>query len=378
MGPLDGARIVEIAGIGPGPFAAMLLGDLGAEVIRVARPGDGLFGSGNPHDLLNRAKRCICVDLKTPEGVEIVLRLLQQTDAVIEGFRPGVMEKLGLGPDVCLEHNPRLVFGRMTGWGQEGPMAQRAGHDINYISLAGALHPLGRAGEKPAIPLNLIGDFGGGGLMLALGIVAALFEARSSGQGQVVDAAMVDGAALLMASIYGAQQTGFWSEQRGTNLLDSGAHFYEVYETSDGEYVSIGAIEKQFYQELLERIGLSGEELPEQMDASQWPAMKRRLTAIFKTRTRDEWCEIFQGSDACFAPVLKMSEAHEHPHNRLRSTFVDANGALQPRPAPRFSRTPTEVGSGPAKLGEHSDEILREVRYSDDEIALLRAKQAVS
>jgi alpha-methylacyl-CoA racemase len=377
MGPLDGARIVEIAGIGPGPFAAMLLGDLGAEVIRVARPGDGLFGSGSPLDLLNRAKRCICVDLKTPEGVEIVLRLLQQADAVIEGFRPGVMEKLGLGPDVCLEHNPRLVFGRMTGWGQEGPMAQRAGHDINYISLAGALHPLGRAGEKPAIPLNLIGDFGGGGLMLALGIVAALFEAQSSGQGQVVDAAMVDGAALLMASIYGAQQTGFWSEQRGTNLLDSGAHFYEVYETSDGEYVSIGAIEKQFYQELLERIGLSGEELPEQMDASQWPAMKRRLTAIFKTRTRNEWCEIFQGSDACFAPVLKMSEAHEHPHNRLRSTFVDANGALQPRPAPRFSRTPTEVGSGPAKLGEHSDEILREVRYSDDEIALLRAKQAV-
>jgi alpha-methylacyl-CoA racemase len=377
MGPLYGARIVEIAGIGPGPFAAMVLGDLGAEVIRVGRPGDGLFGSGSPLDLLNRGKRCICVDLKTPEGVEIVLRLLQHADGVIEGFRPGVMEKLGLGPDVCLEHNPRLVFGRMTGWGQDGPMAQRAGHDINYISLAGALHPLGRAGEKPAIPLNLIGDFGGGGLLLALGVVAALFEARGSGRGQVVDSSMVDGAALLMASIYGAQQTGFWSEQRGTNLLDSGAHFYEVYETSDGEYVSIGAIEKQFYEELLERLGLSGEELPEQMDASQWPAMKQRLTAIFKTRTRQEWCEVFQGSDACFAPVLRMSEAHEHPHNRLRGTFVDANGALQPRPAPRFSRTPTEVGSGPAKLGEHTDDILREARYSEEEILALREKRAV-
>ena len=256
-------------------------------------------------------------------------------------------------------------------------MAQRAGHDINYISLAGALHPLGRAGEKPAIPLNLIGDFGGGGLLLTLGVVAALFEARGSGRGQVVDAAMVDGAALLMASIYGAQQTGFWSEQRGTNLLDSGAHFYEVYETSDGEYVSIGAIEKKFYEELLDRLGLSGEELPDQMDASQWPAMKQRLTAIFKTRTRSEWCKVFQDSDACFAPVLKMSEAHEHPHNRLRGTFVDANGALQPRPAPRFSRTPTEVEAGPAKLGEHSDEILREVRYSDEEIASLRDERVV-
>ncbi len=377
MGPLGGVRIVEIAGIGPGPFAAMVLGDLGAEVIRVGRPGDGLFGSGSPLDLLNRSKRCICVDLKTPEGVEIVLRLLQQADGVIEGFRPGVMEKLGLGPDVCLQHNPRLVFGRMTGWGQDGPMAQRAGHDINYISLAGALHPLGRAGEKPAIPLNLIGDFGGGGLLLALGVVAALFEARGSGRGQVVDAAMVDGAALLMASIYGAQQTGFWSEQRGTNLLDSGAHFYEVYETSDGEYVSIGAIEKKFYEELLDRLGLSGEELPEQMDSSQWPAMKQRLTAIFKTRTRSEWCKVFQDSDACFAPVLKMSEAHEHPHNRLRGTFVDANGARQPRPAPRFSRTPTEVEAGPAKLGEHSDEILREARYSDEEIASLRDERVV-
>ena len=378
MGPLRGTRIVEIAGLGPGPFAAMLLGDLGAEVIRVGRPGDGLFGSGNPSDLLNRGKRSICIDLKTREGVEVVLRLLEGADGLIEGFRPGVMEKLGLGPDVCLAQNSRLVFGRMTGWGQDGPIAQRAGHDINYISLAGALHPLGRAGEKPAIPLNLVGDFGGGGLLLALGVVAALFETKASGQGQVVDAAMVDGAALLMASIYGAQQTGFWSEQRGTNLLDSGAHFYVVYETSDGKYVSVGAIEKQFYAALLDRLGLSGEPLPEQMDASQWPAMKQRLGAIFKTRTRGEWCEIFEGSDACFAPVLKMSEVHEHPHNRARGTFVDANGARQPRPAPRFSRTPTQVGSAPANLGQHSDEILREARYSEREILALRDNRAVS
>jgi alpha-methylacyl-CoA racemase len=356
----------------------MVLGDLGAEVIRVGRPGDGLFGSGSPTDLLNRGKRCICIDLKTREGVAVALRLLEQADGLVEGFRPGVMEKLGLGPAECLERNPRLVFGRMTGWGQDGPLAQQAGHDINYISLAGALHPLGRAGEKPAIPLNLVGDFGGGGLLLALGVVAALLEARGSGQGQVVDAAMVDGAALLLASIYGAQQTGFWSEERGTNLLDSGAHFYEVYETSDGGYVSVGSIEAKFYSSLVERLGLSGEELPDQMDQSQWPRLKKRLAEIFKTRTRDEWCEIFEGSNACFAPVLKMSEVHEHPHNRARGTFVDRNGARQPAPAPRFSRTPTQVGAPPAKLGEHTDQILREAHYSAEEIASLRDKGAVS
>ncbi len=377
MGPLHGTRIVEIAGIGPCPFAAMVLADLGADVVRVGRPGGGLFGSDHPTDLLNRGKRCICVDLKAPGGTAVVLRLLERADAIVEGFRPGVMEKLGLGPDVCRSHNPRLVYGRMTGWGQDGPMAQAAGHDINYISLAGALHPLGRDGEKPAIPLNLIGDFGGGGLVLALGVLAALFEARGSGEGQIVDAAMVDGAALLMASIYGAHQTGFWSDERGTNMLDSGAHFYEVYETSDGKYVSVGAIEPQFYAALLDRLGLADEELAGQMDRSQWPALKARLAGIFKTKSRDEWCEIFEGSDACFAPVLKMSEVHEHPHNRARGTFVDRNGARQPRPAPRFSRTPGEIGLAPAEDGAHTDEILREVGYAEGEIRDLRTAKAV-
>ena len=376
MGPLHGTRVIEISGIGPGPFAAMVLADMGADVIRVERPGGGSFATG-PTDLLNRGKRCICVDLKKPEGVDVVLRLVEAADALVEGFRPGVTEKLGIGPEPCLERNPRLVYGRMTGWGQAGPLAQEAGHDINYVSLTGALHAIGRQGEKPAVPLNLIGDFGGGGLLMAFGIVCALFEAKGSGHGQVVDAAMVDGASLLLTSLYGAQQAGWWSEERGTNVLDSGAHFYEVYETADGKWISVGCLEPQFYASLVERLGLAGEELPQQMDKSGWPALKQRLSEIFSTKTRDEWCRVFENSDACFAPVLSMSEAHEHPHNAARGTYVFANGARQPRPAPRFSRTPAELGSGPAKLGEHNDEILSELGISDEQIASLREVGAV-
>ena len=281
-------------------------------------------------------------------------------------------EKLGIGPDACLERNPRLVYGRMTGWGQEGPLAQEAGHDINYVSLTGALHAMGRRGEKPAIPLNLVGDFGGGGLLLAFGVVCALLEAKGSGRGQVVDAAMVDGVSLLLTSIYGAQQVGWWSEERGTNMLDSGAHFYEVYETADGKWVSIGSIEPQFYASLVVRLGLEGVDLPQQMDQSQWPALKERLAEIFKTKTRDQWCTVFENSDACFAPVLAMSEAHEHPHNAARGAFALNDGVRQPRPAPRFSRTEADLGIGPAKLGEHTDEVLAEAGFSSDEIASLR------
>ncbi|MFP6624427.1 MAG: CaiB/BaiF CoA-transferase family protein, partial [Myxococcota bacterium] len=357
-------------------FAAMVLADMGADVIRVQRPGGSAFATG-PTDLLNRGKRCICVDLKKPEGVDVVLQLVEGADALVEGFRPGVTEKLGIGPDTCLDRNPRLVYGRMTGWGQEGPLSQEAGHDINYVSLTGALHAMGRQGEKPAIPLNLVGDFGGGGLLMAFGVVCGLLEAKGSGRGQVVDAAMVDGASLLLASLYGAQQAGWWNEERGTNVLDSGAHFYEVYETADGKWVSIGSLEPQFYASLVERLGLAGEDLPEQMDKSQWPALKLRLAEIFEGKTRDEWCSVFEDSDACFAPVLSMSEAHEHPHNAARGTFVLKNGARQPHPAPRFSRTAAKLGIGPAKVGEHTDEVLAELGFSLERIASLRDVGAV-
>jgi alpha-methylacyl-CoA racemase len=375
-GPLQGTRIIELAGIGPGPFAAMTLADMGADVIRVQRPGAGMFATG-PTDLLNRGKRNVCVDLKKEGSLEIVFSLIDGADGLIEGYRPGVTEKLGLGPDDCLVRNERLVYGRMTGWGQDGPLAQEAGHDINYISLTGALHAMGRKGEKPAIPLNLVGDFGGGGLLMAFGMVCGLLEAKNSGKGQVVDAAMIDGASLLFASIYGAAQQGWWTDERGSNLLDSGAPFYEVYETSDGKYVSIGSLEPQFYASLIERLGLGGENLPAQMDREHWPAFGERLEAIFRAKTRDEWCEIFEGSDACFAPVLSIGEAHEHPHNAARGTFVEANGARQPSPAPRFSRTQPQLGTGPAKLGEHTDEVLAEVGYDAKAIAALRESGAV-
>ncbi len=379
MGPLEGTRIIEISGIGPGPFAGMLLADMGAEVIRVERPGGGfLGGNGAPQDILSRNKRCLCVNLKTAEGVATVLDLAKTADGLFEGNRPGVVERLGIGPDDCMAVNPRLVYGRMTGWGQDGPMAQAAGHDINYISLTGALHAMGRKGEKPAIPLNLVGDFGGGGLVLAFGMVCALLEAKSSGKGQVVDAAMIDGASVLLSSLFGAHQTGWWSDDRGTNMLDGGAHFYEVYETADGKYVSVGAIEPQFYAALLEGLGLAGEDLPGQMDMSAWPALKERFARIFETKTRDEWCAHFEGKDACVAPVLAMGEVHTHPHNTARGTFVEAFDAIHPHPAPRFSRTPSDIVTAPSKPGEHTDAILEELGYDGTKIQALRESGVVA
>ncbi len=356
MGALDGIRILEIAGIGPGPFCAMMLSDMGADVLRIDRADRVKPGGLASFDVLNRGRRSVGVDLKRPEGVALVLRLLEQADGLIEGFRPGVMERLGLGPEVCLGRNAKLVYGRMTGWGQDGPMAQAAGHDINYIALAGALEPMGRRGEAPLAPLNLVGDFGGGGLMLAYGMVCALLERQRSGCGQVVDAAMVDGAAALMAMFHGFRHAGFWEDERGTNMLDSGAHFYEVYECSDGRYVSVGAIEPQFYARLLEGLGEAAAKLPAQMDRARWPEGKEILREIFLSRTREDWCAIFEGTDACFAPVLSIGEAPQHPHNRARGTFVEVAGVPQPAPVPRFSRTPGAIQRPPAAPGQQTDE----------------------
>jgi alpha-methylacyl-CoA racemase len=378
MGPLKGIRIIEIAGLGPGPFAGMLLADMGAEVIRVERIGGGLFDASPDYDYMNRGKRCIAVNLKNPEGVETVLKLAENADAMFEGFRPGVVEKLGIGPDVVRARNPRLVFGRMTGWGQEGPLAQTAGHDINYISIAGALHPMGQYGSRPMVPLSLVGDFGGGGLMLAYGMVCALLESKISGEGQVVDAAMVDGAAILMASLFGAQQVGYWKEERGTNMLDSGAPFYDTYECADGECVSVGAIEPQFYSQLLIGLSLNKANLPDQMDMEQWPKIKKIFTDIFIKESRDHWVNVFDGKDACVAPVLKMSEVQNHPHIKARETMVDINGHIQPAPAPRFSRTQAVIKHRAAIVGEHTDEILAELGLDTNSIDQLRKKGAVS
>lgn len=379
MGPLKGYTIIEIAGLGPGPFAAMSLADMGATVVRVERPQGGLFAAQQDArlDLLNRNKRCIGINLKTSEGVDTVLAMLEQADALLEGNRPGVMERLGLGPDVCLQRNPRLVYGRMTGWGQDGPMAGEVGHDLNYIALSGALHAMGRAGEKPAIPLNLVGDFGGGGLMLAYGIVCALLETAKSGQGQVVDAAMIDGAANLMTSTFAANQVGFWSDQRGTNVLDSGAPFYEVYETADARYITIAAVEPQFYAALLEALGPDAAGLENQWDMANWPAMKTQLEAVFKRKTRDEWDAFFAGADICYAPVLSMEEVRHHPHHQARNTFVDDGEVWQPAPAPRFSRTPGEISQPPVEIGTHSRQILEELGLGDEQIAELLASGAI-
>lgn len=379
MGPLQGLTVIEIAGIGPGPFAAMSLADLGADVIRVERPGGSAISNAQEPrlDVLNRGKRCISIDLKQPGGVATVLRLVEGADALLEGNRPGVMERLGLGPEACLARNPALVYGRMTGWGQQGPWSAVAGHDINYIALAGALHPIGRAGQKPTIPLNLVGDFGGGGLLLAYGMVCALLAAKSSGQGQVVDAAMIDGAATLMASTFAAAQAGFWSEQRGTNFLDGGAHFYEVYETADGKYIALGAIEPQFYARLLELLGEDAQGLEAQWDMANWPAMQEQLAALVRRRTRDEWDALFDGEDVCYAPVLAMSELRRHPHHQARGTFIDDGEFWQPAPAPRFSATPAELRGPAASIGQHSRDILQEQGFTAREIADLLASGAV-
>jgi len=361
-GPLAGYRIIEIAGIGPGPFAAMLLADMGAEVLRVERAGAvrGPAPAEPAADLSLRGRRNIAIDLKHADGPATLLDLVERADALIEGFRPGVMERLGIGPDDCLARNPKLVFGRMTGWGQDGPYAAWAGHDINYIALAGALAHYGRADEAPVPPLNMVGDFGGGGMFLALGVVAALLEAQRSGQGQVVDTAMVDGTAVLMTMFWSMMQSGIFDEnRRGTNLLDTGAHFYEVYETADAKFVSIGSIEPQFYAELLRLTGLDADEaFGRQMNAGQWPELKERISELFKTKTRDEWCALMEHTDVCFAPVLTMSEAFEHPHNVARQTFVERDGRRQPAPAPRFSRTPGEISRPPGHPGQHSREVL--------------------
>ncbi len=379
MGTLSGYKIVEFAGIGPAPMCAMLLADMGADVLRIDRAEDAALGItlDAKYSLLGRGRKSVAIDLKQPEGVAAAMKLIEKADALLEGFRPRVMERLGLGPDECLKRNPKLIYGRMTGWGQEGPLAHAAGHDINYIALSGVLASIGRRGAAPVPPLNLVGDFGGGGLYLALGVVAGLLEAQKSGKGQVVDSAMVDGAASLLTAIYGMHASGMWSDQRGDNILDTGAHFYDVYETKDGQYVSIGSIEAKFYAELLKRSGLEGQEMPRQMDRKAWPDLKEKFAALFKTKTRDEWCKIMEGSDICFAPVLSMAEAPNHPHNQLRGTFVEVEGVVQPGPAPRFSRTPSKIQRPPAKPGEHTEEALREWGFSPAELEKLRSAGAI-
>ena len=361
-GPLSGYRIVEIAGIGPGPFAAMMLADMGAEVIRVDRAQSvrGPAPEAPFFDLLQRGRKNIAIDLKNPQGVETLLQLIEKADAVIEGFRPGVMERLGIGPDVCLARNPKLVFGRMTGWGQEGMYGQAAGHDINYISRAGALAHFARPGETPLPPLNMVGDFGGGGMFLAYGVVCALLEAQKSGKGQVVDTAMVDGAAVLMTMFWAFKSIGMHDENNpGTNLLDTGAHFYDAYRCKDDKFISIGSIEPQFYAELLRLTGLDADpEFASHMDRTKWSSLKPKVTAVFATKTQAEWCAIMEATDVCFAPVLTMSEAAQHPHNKERNTFVESHGVMQPAPAPRFSRTKTSLDQPPAHPGQHTSEVL--------------------
>jgi alpha-methylacyl-CoA racemase len=386
MGPLAGIKIVELAGIGPAPFCAMLLAEMGAEVIRVDRAANvghddsrvgGPAGEEYRFNLLARGRRNIAVDLKNKDGQDAVLRLIDQADALIEGFRPGVMERLGLGPDICLKRNPRLVYGRMTGWGQDGPIAHIAGHDINYIALSGVLATIGETGGPPVPPLNLVGDFGGGALYLAMGVLAGILSAKATGEGQVVDCSMVEGSASLMTMMYAALASGAWVEQRGHNRTDGGAHFYHTYETKDGEHVAVGSIEPQFYQLLLTHTGLEGADLPVQMDRSTWPDMKKKFAAIFKQKTRDEWVSMMQDTDICFAPVLSMSEAMQHPHNRHRESFVEVDGIAQPAPTPRFLGTPTRVPRPPAKIGENTDDVLRDWGFAPAEIAALHRSGAV-
>jgi alpha-methylacyl-CoA racemase len=376
MGPLHGARVVELAALGPAPFAAMLLADLGADVVRVDRPGDA--GTDPQAYVLHRGRRSIAVDLKTPAGREVVLRLVDEADALVEGHRPGVMERLGLGPEECRARNPRLVYGRMTGWGQDGPLARTAGHDIDYIALSGALSVAARHGERPVPPVNLLGDFGGGGAFLALGVVAALWEAARSGSGQMIDAAMVDGSAVLTTMLHGLMAQGRWRDEAGVNFADTGAPFYEVYECADGRFVSVGALERPFYTELLRGLNLDESELPDRREEAAWPALKERFAGVFRTRTRDEWAAVFAATDACVAPVLRLTEAPAHPHNVARSVFVEHGGVTQPAPAPRFSRTEVGLDRPAPAPGEHTDEILTELGYDAADTEQLRASGAVA
>jgi len=373
MGPLQGIRVVELAGIGPGPFCGMLLADLGAEVVLVDRKGGSLpFGAKPKHDLTRRGKRSIALDLKQPGAAEVVLRLLEQADALIEGFRPGVMERLGLGPDVCLARNPRLVFGRLTGWGQSGPLAQAAGHDLNYVALSGLLNHGGHLDSAPSIPPTVVGDIGGGAMFMALGVVSGILSARETGRGQVIDGAITDGCAVMSMLIQGLRAQRLWVDRRQSNALDGGAHWYDCYQCADGEWISVGALEPQFYQLLLQKCGLTGQGLEQaQFDFANWPQLKVRFAELFRTRTRAEWCELLEGTDVCFAPVLSFAEAQAHPHNRARKAYVEVDGVTQPAPAPRFSATPAQVQSPPAAIGGHTAALLESVGYSAEEIAAL-------
>jgi alpha-methylacyl-CoA racemase len=378
-GPLAGYKVVEMVGLGPAPFCAMMLADMGAEVIRIDRiaKAAGVLGDESRFDVTARGRRSLGIDLKKPGAAETLLQLIDQADILVEGFRPGVMERLGLGPEVCQARNPKLVYGRMTGWGQHGPLANAAGHDINYIALTGALHAIGRPGEPPVVPLNYIGDFGGGAMMLAFGVVCAVLEASRSGRGQVVDAAMTDGAALLSAMMYGMKAAGKWSNERGENLLDGGAHFYGTYACADGKYVAIGAIEPQFYAQLLALCGIGDPAFQAQRDVHSWPMLKYRLADVFKTKTRAEWCALMEGTDVCFAPVLDWDEAPQHAHNRARETFIEVDGVIQPAPAPRFSQSKPGVPTPPAAAGAHSAEILADWGIPAAAIAELKERGVI-
>jgi alpha-methylacyl-CoA racemase len=372
QGPLAGLRVVEMAGQGPAPFCGMLLADMGADVLRLDRADAARGATARKPPVLSRGRRSVAVDLKAPAGVGVALRLLEQADVLLEGFRPGVMERLGLGPDACLSANPRLVYSRMTGWGQRGPLATAAGHDINYIAVAGALAPIGRAGSAPVPPLNVVGDYGGGGMLLAFGVLCALHERTRSGCGQVVDAAMVDGAALLTTVFHELLAQGSWRDERGVNLVDSGAPFYEVYETADGRHVAVGAIEPQFFAELMARAEIDPGALADQQDASAWPAAKEHFAAVFRTKTRAEWCALLEGTDACFAPVLSLAEAPDHPHVRARATFTDVEGRWMPSPAPRFSRSGPELGRPSATPGQDTITALADWGFTDEEVERLQ------
>lgn len=378
-GPLEGLKVVEMVGIGPAPFCAMMLADMGAEVIRIDRPGvaSAVAPDDARFDVTARGRRSLAIDLKKPGGADTVLRLIDKADVLIEGFRPGVMERLGLAPAACHARNPKLVYGRMTGWGQTGPLAHAAGHDINYIALSGALHAIGRPGEPPVVPINYIGDFGGGAMMLAFGVLCALLESRRSGKGQVVDAAMTDGAALLSAMMYGFKADGSLNNQRGENLLDGGAHFYNTYACADGKYVSIGSIEPQFYAMLIQLCGIDDPAFAAQRDAHGWPMLKYRLADVFKTKTREEWCALMEGTDVCFAPVLDWDEAPQHPHNRARETFINVSGVVQPAPAPRFNKTPPGVPAAPAEPGAHSEAILQDWGFDGAAIGELKERGVI-